>query len=79
MKKLILATIACAFLASPAFANEFIAEQTKVLDNIAGKLESFKDDAEKMDFLTQKKACVVKAKDIDGLKACLATFPPMSK
>lgn len=79
MKKLILATIACAFLASPSFANEFIAEQTKMLDNISGEMESFKDDAEKMDFLTQKKECIVKAKDIDGLKGCLATFPPMAK
>ena len=79
MKKLILATVACAFIASPALANEFNVEQTRMLDKIAGKMENSKDNAAKMDFLTQKKACVEKAADMDGLKACLATFPPMTK
>ena len=79
MKKLILATVACAFIASPALANEFTVEQTKMLDQIAGKMENSKDNAAKMDFLTQKKAFVEKAADINGLKASLATFPPMTK
>ena len=76
MKKLILASVACAFIASPALANEFNVEQTTMLDRIAGKMEKFKTDAAKMDFLIQKKECVEKAMDIDGLKVCLAKFSP---
>ena len=79
MKKLILATIACAFLASPAFANEFNVEQTKMLEQVTAQMENSIDDAAKMDFLTQKKACVEKATDSAGLKDCLATFPTMTK
>lgn len=76
MKKLILAIVICAFTAGPALAGEFNVEQTKMLDGIAGNMDNFKDDAGKMDFLIQKKECVEKAADIDGLKACLAQFPP---
>jgi len=76
MKKLILATVACAFLASPVLANDFNVAQTNVLDKIAGNMEKFKDDAEKTDLLIQKKECVEKATDIDALKTCLSTFPP---
>jgi len=75
MKKLILAAVACAFLVSPALASEFNVMQTKVLDRIAGYMVDFKDDAAKMDFLTQKKECTEKATDIEQLKACLAKFP----
>ena len=76
MKKLVLAAVACAFIAGPALAGEFNVEQTKMLDKIAGNMETCRDDAGKMDFLIQKKECVEKATDIDGLKVCLAHFPP---
>lgn len=76
MKKLILAILTFAFLASPAFANDFKVEQTMMLNKITMKMDKFKDDANKTDFLTQKKACVEKAADLSGLKECLAKFPP---
>ena len=50
-----------------------------MLDRIAGEMEISKDDAAKMDFLIQKKVCMEKATDVEGVKACLATFPPMIK
>ena len=75
MKKLILAAMAWAFLAGPAFAGEFNVMQTKVLDRINGYMVEFKDDPAKMDFLTQKKECAEKAADIEQLKVCLAKFP----
>lgn len=75
MKKLIFAAVACAFIASPALANEFNVMQTKVLDRIDGYMVQFKDDPAKMDFLTQKKQCTEKAADIEQLKTCLAKFP----
>ena len=75
MKKLILATVACAFLASPALANEFNDIQTKMLEGIVSDMATFKDNAAKIDFLTQKKECTEKATDIDGLKVCAAKFP----
>ena len=76
MKKLILATLACAFIASPVFANDFKVEQTMLLNKITMKMDKFKDDANKTDFLTQKKACVEKATDLSGLKECVAKFHP---
>lgn len=76
MKKLLLAVLACAFIAGPAFANEFKVEQTMLLNKITMKMDTFKDDANKTDFLTQKKACVEKAADLDGLKECVAKFSP---
>ena len=76
MKKLILAILACAFIAGPAFANDFKVEQTMMLNKITMKMDKFKDNANKTDFLTQKKACVEKATDLSGLKECLAKFNP---
>jgi len=75
MKKLILATIASAVLVSPVLASDFNVAQTRILDRIAVYMDKYKDDASKMDFLTQKKECTEKATDIDGLKTCLAKFP----
>ena len=75
MKKLILALVASAFLANPSLAGEFNVMQTKVLDQIASYMAEYEDDAEKMDFLTQKKECAEKATDTEQLKACLAKFP----
>ena len=74
MKKLILATVACTFLASPVLASEFNVVQTKLLDEIAINMEKYKADAAKMDVLVQKKECTEKAADIDGLKVCLSKF-----
>lgn len=76
MKKMILATVACVFLATPVLATEFNVAQTKVLDKLASNMEKFKDDAPKMDLLTQKKECVEKATDIDTLKVCLTKYSP---
>ncbi len=75
MKKLILATIACAFFASPVLASEFNVVQTKMLDEIAINMEKYNADAAKMDILAQKKECTEKAADIEGLKVCLTKFP----
>ncbi len=76
MKKLILAILACAFIASPAFAADFKVEQTMMLNKITMKMDKYKDDANKTDFLTQKKACVETATDLNGLKECVAKFNP---
>ena len=76
MKKMILAILTCAFIASPVFASDFQVEQTMLLNNITMKMDKFKDDATKMDFLAQKKSCVKKAADLDGLKECVAKFHP---
>lgn len=75
MKKLILATLACVFLANPIFADDFNMAQIKVLEKIAAHMEIFKNDAVKMDILSQKKECVEKATDIDTLTTCLSRFP----
>lgn len=75
MKKLIVAAIAGAFLASPVFASDFSAEQAKQLDMIAAQMLQYKEDAAKLDFLVQKNECVEKATDLDALKACLVKFP----
>ena len=75
MKKLILATVACVFLASPVFADDLNMEQIKVLEKIAGNMDIFKNDEAKMNLLSQKKECVEKATDIDTLTICLSQFP----
>lgn len=74
MKKLVLAAIAGAFLVCPAYAGDFSAEQAKELEMIAEQMLQNKDDAAKMDILTQKKECVEKAADLDALQACLTEF-----
>jgi hypothetical protein len=76
MKKLILAILTCAFIASPAFADDFEGEQTNMLNNITMQMERFKDDARKMEFLTQKKACVEEATKLLGLQECMSKFDP---
>jgi hypothetical protein len=76
MVKLILATLVCAFIASPALASEFRIEQTKMLNNISMNMEEFTGDTNKLYFLTQKKICVENATDINNLKECIAKFQP---
>jgi len=77
MKKLILAILTCAFIASPAFANVFKEEQTNMLNNITMQMERFKEDAKKMDFLTQKRTCVEEATELSGLQECMSKFNPV--
>lgn len=77
MKKLILTTIACTFIAAPVFAGDFQVEQAKSLEKIADAMGQFKDDAAKMDFLTQQKECVVHATELKVLNDCLATLPSL--
>ncbi len=72
MKKLTLGLLAFAFIATPAFASDFQVEQTMLLNNITVDMDKFKDDAGKLETLTQKKACVEKATDLDGLKECVS-------
>lgn len=74
MKKLIVAAIAGVFCACPVYADDFTAEQAKELDAIASQMLQNKDDAAKLDFLMQKNTCVEKAKDLEGLNACLTRF-----
>ena len=78
MKKLILATIACALLAGPALASDFAAEQAKALGEIITEMEQMKNDPAQMDLLTSKRNCVEKATSIEGLQECIAQFPPMN-
>ncbi len=75
MKKLILATVAFAFIASPALASKFDVIQAQMIDLISSYMELYKDDTKKMDFLTQKKVCMEKAVDTEDLKTCLSKFP----
>ncbi len=72
MKKIIVAAIAIAFLAAPAFATDFKAAQSSMLEKITANMTKFKGDAAKTDLLTKKKACVEKAKDAKGLADCQA-------
>ena len=76
MKKLILATIVCAIIVSPALAGDFAAEQAKTLGNIITQMDKMKDDPAKMDFLTKKRNCVEKATKVEELQKCLTQFPP---
>ena len=72
MKKLIIATIACAFICSPAFATDFAAEQTKVLDRIIAAMDEMKANPEKMDLLTSERNCVEAASNIEDLQKCVS-------
>ncbi len=76
MGKLILATLVCAFIASPVLASDFQAERTKMLNKITMTMEQFKDNPNKIDFLNQKKTCVQEATDINGLQGCTTKFHP---
>ncbi len=76
MKKLILVTVACVCIASPVLGNEFNNAQKEMLNKIASNMMKYKDDAQKMDLLTQKRTCAVKATDMETLKACQTKFPP---
>lgn len=71
MKKLVVAVIAGAFLASPVFAGDIEAEKAVELNKVAGSLEKFKDDPAKMDALMQKKECIERAIDLNELKGCV--------
>ena len=71
MKKVILATIACAFIAAPALGSDFAAEQAKSLGDIIAKMEQVKNDPAQMDALTAQRNCIEKATKIEDLKACL--------
>jgi len=71
MKKLILATIACAFIAAPAFGADFAAEQAKSLGDIISKMEQVKNDPAQMDALTAQRNCIEKATKIEELEGCL--------
>jgi len=71
MKQLILATIACAFIAAPAFAADFAAEQAKTLGNIISQMERVKNDPAQMDALTAQRNCIEKATKIEELQACV--------
>ncbi len=75
MKKLLVAAIACAFLASPVLANDFAAEQAKELGKIITQMDKMKDDTATMDFLAKKRNCVEKATTVEKLQECLAQFP----
>lgn len=71
MKKLILATIACSFIAAPAFATDFAAEQAKSLGNIIAKMEQVKNDPAQMDALTAQRNCIEKATKVEDLQGCM--------
>jgi hypothetical protein len=79
MKKLILGTIACAFLVSPALASDFAADQAKELGKIIAKMDTVKNDPVKMDFITKKRNCVEKATNVEDLQKCIAEFPAEKK
>lgn len=72
MKKLILATIACAFIAGPAFANDFATEQAKTLGDIITQMEQMKNDPAALDALTAKRNCIEKATEMKDLHKCMA-------
>lgn len=79
MKKLILAIIACAFIASPVIATDFAAEKAKVLGDIITKTEQAKNDPAQLDFLKAQRSCVEKSTNIEGLQECAANFKPTEK
>ena len=76
MKKLILATIACAFITSPALANDFAATQAKAIGNIITEMEKIGDNTAALDFLTDKRNCVEKSTNLEELKECIVKFQP---
>ncbi len=71
MKKLLLAVIACGFIASPALANDFAAAQTKVLGDIITQMDQAKNDPAMLDALTVKRNCVEKATNVEELDNCM--------
>jgi len=82
MKKIIFAIISCTFVALPAFANDFTAEQTVVLKEIEGRMAAVKGDEAKLAQLIKQKGCVEKTADLDGLQGCLSQFqmdPPQNE
>ncbi len=74
MKKLIIATIACAFIAGPALASDFAAEQAKVLGQIIAAMDKEKNNPEKLNALTNERNCVETATNAEALQACVAKF-----
>ncbi len=71
MKKLILAAIACAFLAGPALANDFAGEQAKMLGDVIAKMEQVKNDPAQLDALTAERNCIEKATSMEDLQKCV--------
>ncbi len=71
MKKLLLAAIACAFIATPVLANDFAAEQTKVLGDIIAQMDQAKNDPAQLDALTAQRNCVEKATTTEDLQDCM--------
>ena len=79
MKKIVLAVIACLMVSGVAMAEspgDFETRQQKMIGKITSKLEVFKDDATKTEFLTNKRSCVEAATDAAGLEECFIKFPP---
>ena len=68
MKTMVLTAITCLVFGGSAFANEFRAEQTRILDEISAEVEQHKNDVVKMNVLERKKECVLLAVDMEGLK-----------
>jgi hypothetical protein len=71
MKKLILAAIACAFVAGPALANDFAADQAKMLGDVIAKMEQVKNDPAQLDALTAQRNCIEKATSMEALQKCV--------
>jgi|GEM_PF-4302194 hypothetical protein len=71
MKKLILAAIACAFVAGPALANDFAADQAKMLGDVIAKMEQVKNDPAQLEALTAQRNCVEKATSMEALQKCV--------
>ncbi len=71
MKKLILAIIACTFIAGPALATDFAAEQVKMLGDVISKMEQVENDPAQMDALTAQRNCVEKATEMGELQKCM--------
>jgi hypothetical protein len=75
MKKIIVTTIALAFIASPALAVDFAQDKEQQLTDIVGMMDKHKESPTIMAFLAKKKDCVEKAADLEALKSCTQEFP----
>ena len=74
MKKLILTTIACAFITSPALANDFATEQAKILGDIIAKMEQSKIDPAQIESLIAQRNCVEQTTTVEELHACIGSI-----
>ena len=73
MKKLILTTIACAFITSPALADDFATEQAKILGDIIAKMEQSKTDPAQIESLIAQRNCVEQTTTVEELRECVGT------